>query len=177
MNNGYGAVDGLGQACHDIQERIAAVLVLAGRLGSRRTTRYGAKPPGIDRRRLRPDVRIATQNRCGKGNVIACGFTAETGDITAIVDAGIQPIRLRSRGSSMRFLMVPTLRRKLGSRKEAAVPESPVCAASGPFFRTAFNTCCGARYTDLCYGFKHLLAQPRSGSRSSPLVKIYRYSA
>ena len=38
-------------------------------------------------RRLRPDVRIVRQNRCGKGNALACGFAAETGDIIAMVDA------------------------------------------------------------------------------------------
>ena len=38
-------------------------------------------------RRLRPDVRIVRQNRCGKGNALACGFAAATGDIIAMVDA------------------------------------------------------------------------------------------
>ena len=38
-------------------------------------------------RRLRPGVRIVTQNRCGKGNALACGFAAATGDIIAMVDA------------------------------------------------------------------------------------------
>jgi glycosyltransferase involved in cell wall biosynthesis len=38
-------------------------------------------------RRLRPDVRIVMQNRSGKGNALACGFAAATGDIIAMVDA------------------------------------------------------------------------------------------
>ena len=38
-------------------------------------------------RRLRPDVRIVMQNRHGKGNALACGFAAATGDIIAMVDA------------------------------------------------------------------------------------------
>ena len=38
-------------------------------------------------RRLRPDVRIVTQSRSGKGNALACGFAAATGDIIAMVDA------------------------------------------------------------------------------------------
>lgn len=38
-------------------------------------------------RRLRPDVRIVTQTRRGKGNALACGFAAATGDIIAMVDA------------------------------------------------------------------------------------------
>jgi glycosyltransferase involved in cell wall biosynthesis len=38
-------------------------------------------------RGLRPDVRIVQQNRTGKGNAVACGFAAATGDIIAMVDA------------------------------------------------------------------------------------------
>jgi glycosyltransferase involved in cell wall biosynthesis len=38
-------------------------------------------------RRLRPDVRIITQNRSGKGNALACGFAAATGDVIVMVDA------------------------------------------------------------------------------------------
>ena len=38
-------------------------------------------------RRLRPDIRIVMQNRSGKGNALACGFAAATGDIIAMVDA------------------------------------------------------------------------------------------
>ena len=37
--------------------------------------------------RLRPDVRIVMQTRRGKGNALACGFAAATGDIIAMVDA------------------------------------------------------------------------------------------
>ncbi len=38
-------------------------------------------------RRLRPDVQIVMQSRKGKGNALACGFTAATGDIIAMLDA------------------------------------------------------------------------------------------
>ena len=38
-------------------------------------------------RSLRPDVRIVLQTRKGKGNALACGFAAATGDIIAMVDA------------------------------------------------------------------------------------------
>ena len=38
-------------------------------------------------RRLRPDVRIVLQNRRGKGNALACGFAAASGDIIVMVDA------------------------------------------------------------------------------------------
>src|ERR1700709_934155 len=35
---------------------------------------------------LRDDVRIVLQNRCGKGNAMACGFAAVTGDIVVMLD-------------------------------------------------------------------------------------------
>ena len=38
-------------------------------------------------RELWPDVRIVAQNRTGKGNALACGFAAATGDIIAMIDA------------------------------------------------------------------------------------------
>jgi glycosyltransferase involved in cell wall biosynthesis len=37
-------------------------------------------------RRLRPDVRIVMQTRRGKGNALACGIMAATGDIIATLD-------------------------------------------------------------------------------------------
>src|SRR6266699_4367969 len=38
-------------------------------------------------RQIRPGVRVVGQTRQGKGNALACGFTAATGDIIAMVDA------------------------------------------------------------------------------------------
>src|SRR4051794_2138596 len=38
-------------------------------------------------RRLRPDAVIVGQNRSGKGNALACGFRAATGDIIVMIDA------------------------------------------------------------------------------------------
>ncbi|WP_051452019.1 glycosyltransferase family 2 protein [Actinospica robiniae] len=38
-------------------------------------------------RRVRPDVRVVTQSRCGKGNALACGIAECTGDIAVLLDA------------------------------------------------------------------------------------------
>lgn len=105
-------------------------------------------------RRLRSDVRIVMQNRCGKRNALACGFAATTGDIIAMVDAdgSVDPseipqfvdalldgadfaegTRFAQGGGSTDI----TRLRRLGNR----------------FFSTTFNMCYGARYTDLCYAF------------------------
>jgi glycosyltransferase involved in cell wall biosynthesis len=38
-------------------------------------------------RRHRPDIRVVQQTRRGKGNALACGFAAATGDIVIMLDA------------------------------------------------------------------------------------------
>src|SRR5258708_5281087 len=38
-------------------------------------------------RELRPGVIVVHQTRTGKGNALACGFAASTGDIIAMIDA------------------------------------------------------------------------------------------
>jgi len=38
-------------------------------------------------RRVRPDVRVVTQSRRGKGNALACGIAACTGEIAVLLDA------------------------------------------------------------------------------------------
>jgi len=105
-------------------------------------------------RQLRPDVRIVMQNRYGKGNALACGFAAATGDIVAMVDADgsadpaeiprfvevlldgadfAKGTRFADGGGSADITRI----RRLGNR----------------FFSVFFNICYKAKYSDLCYGF------------------------
>jgi glycosyltransferase involved in cell wall biosynthesis len=105
-------------------------------------------------RQLRPDARIVMQNRSGKGNALACGFAAATGDVIAMVDADgsadpaeiprfvealldgadfAKGTRFADGGGSADITRI----RRLGNR----------------FFSVFFNICYGARYSDLCYGF------------------------
>jgi glycosyltransferase involved in cell wall biosynthesis len=105
-------------------------------------------------RRLRPDVRTMMQTRKGKGNALACGFAAATGDIIAMVDAdgSADPMeiprfvkalmegadfakgtRFANGGGSSDITQL----RALGNR------------ALGAFVNLVYRT----RYTDLCYGF------------------------
>lgn len=105
-------------------------------------------------RELRPDVRIVTQNRTGKGNALACGFTAATGEIIAMLDAdgSTDPAEIpRFVGALLdgadfakgtRFTQGGgshdiTRLRSLGNRALSAL----------------VNACYGTRYSDLCYGF------------------------
>jgi glycosyltransferase involved in cell wall biosynthesis len=105
-------------------------------------------------RRLRPDVRIIMQTRRGKGNALACGFAAATGDIITMVDAdgSADPAEIPqfvdallngadfAKGS--RFIdgggsSDITRLRRLGNRMLSGL----------------VNVLCRTQYSDLCYGF------------------------
>jgi glycosyltransferase involved in cell wall biosynthesis len=105
-------------------------------------------------RQLRPDVRLVQQTRRGKGNALACGFEAASGDVIAMVDAdgstdaGEIPrfVQALLSGSDFakgtRFAVGGgssdiTRLRSLGNRALVAV----------------VNLCHGTHYSDLCYGF------------------------
>ena len=104
--------------------------------------------------RLRPDVRVVLQTRTGKGNALACGFAAATGDVIAMVDAD-------------------------GSADPAEIPQFVAALTDGAGFAKGtryalgggstditwlrrlgnrvltglFNLLYRTRHTDLCYGF------------------------
>ncbi len=105
-------------------------------------------------RRLRPGVRIVRQNRSGKGNALACGFAAATGDIIAMVDADgsadpaeipqfvralldgadfAKGTRFADGGGSCDI----TRLRHLGNRTLSGL----------------VNMLCRTKYSDLCYGY------------------------
>ena len=105
-------------------------------------------------RQLRPDVRVVQQTRRGKGNALACGFEAATGDVIAMVDADgsadpgeipkfvhallsgadfAKGTRFATGGGSSDI----TRLRSLGNRMLSAV----------------VNLSHGTHYSDLCYGF------------------------
>ena len=105
-------------------------------------------------RELRPGVRVVMQTRTGKGNALACGFAAATGDVIAMIDADgsadpreiprfvkalvegadfAKGTRFAAGGGSHDI----TRLRRLGNRA----------------LSTLVNLCYGTRYSDLCYGF------------------------
>ena len=105
-------------------------------------------------RQLRPDVRVVQQTRRGKGNALACGFEAATGDVIAMIDAdgsadpGEIPKFVRALLSGADFAKGTrfavgggstdiTRLRRLGNRLLGAV----------------VNLSHGTHYTDLCYGY------------------------
>jgi glycosyltransferase involved in cell wall biosynthesis len=105
-------------------------------------------------RRLRPDVRIVMQTRSGKGNALACGFAAATGDIIAMIDAdgstdpGEIPRFVAALLDGADFAKGTRFAKGGGSSditRLRRLGNQALCAV--------VNHRCGTRYTDLCYGF------------------------
>ena len=105
-------------------------------------------------RQLRPDVRVVQQTRRGKGNALACGFAAATGDVIAMVDAdgsadpGEIPNFVRALLSGADFAK--------GTRFAAGGGSSDITrlrALGNRLLGAVVNLCYGTHYSDLCYGF------------------------
>jgi glycosyltransferase involved in cell wall biosynthesis len=105
-------------------------------------------------RRLRPDVRVITQNRHGKGNALACGFAAATGDIIATVDAdgSADPAEVPRFVAALLdgadFAKGTRFARGGGSSDITRLRCIGNRALSG-----LVNFLFGTRFSDLCYGF------------------------
>jgi len=105
-------------------------------------------------RQLRPDVRIVIQTRTGKGNALACGVAAATGDIVAMVDAdgSADPAEIP------RFVkaLLDGADFAKGTRFAEGGGSNDITRlrSLGNYALTAFfNVCYSRRYSDLCYGF------------------------
>lgn len=103
---------------------------------------------------LRPDVRIVRQTRTGKGNALACGVAAATGDIIALVDAdgSADP------GEIPRFVdaLLAGADFAKGSRFLHGGGSSDITrlrSLGNYALTTFFNACYRRKYSDLCYGF------------------------
>jgi glycosyltransferase involved in cell wall biosynthesis len=105
-------------------------------------------------RELRPDVRVVIQTRKGKGNALACGFAAATGEIIAMVDAdgsadpGEIPQFVEALLNGADFAK--------GTRYAQGGGSSDITrlrSIGNRLLTTFFNACYNRRYSDLCYGF------------------------
>jgi len=109
----------------------------------------------VTARRLLPDVRVIAQTRRGKGNAIACGLTAATGDVVVMLDAD---------GSSdaaeipnfVEALLVGGADVAKGSRFAAGGGSDDITTLRRLGNRALValvNRMIGTRYSDLCYGY------------------------
>lgn len=105
-------------------------------------------------REHRSDVRVLRQTRMGKGNAVACGVAAATGDIVALVDAdgSADPAEIP------RFVeaLVAGADFAKGSRFLDGGGSSDITrlrTLGNYLLTTLFNIYYRRNYTDLCYGF------------------------
>jgi len=105
-------------------------------------------------RALRPDVKIVLQNRRGKGNAMACGFAAVTGDVVIMLDAdgSADPLEIP------RFVAALTAGADFakGTRFAAGGGSSditPLRAWGNRRLNRMANLLFTTSYTDLCYGY------------------------
>ena len=105
-------------------------------------------------RRVLPGIDVVQQTRKGKGNALACGFAAATGDIIVMFDAD----------GSADPSEIPAFVRALVEGADVAKGSRYVQGGGSEditrfrslgnlFLNTATNVLLGSRYTDLCYGY------------------------
>jgi glycosyltransferase involved in cell wall biosynthesis len=105
-------------------------------------------------RRLSPDVRVINQTRKGKGNALACGLAAATGDIIAMIDAdgSADPQEIPSFVDALldgADFAKGTRYAKGGGSNDITRLRS----LGNRLLTSLFNLCHRARYSDLCYGY------------------------
>jgi glycosyltransferase involved in cell wall biosynthesis len=111
-------------------------------------------------RQLLPGVRVITQTRKGKGNALACGFAAATGDIIVMIDAdgSTDPAEIP------RFVSALAAGADFakGSRFAPGAGSSDITALRKLGNRAlgmVVNTMFGTRFSDLCYGYNAFWAR------------------
>jgi glycosyltransferase involved in cell wall biosynthesis len=105
-------------------------------------------------RELRPDVKIVQQTRTGKGNALACGFAAATGDIIVMIDADGStdpaeiPLFVAELIAGAEFVK--------GSRFDKGGHShdiTPLRKVGNDGLNIVVNVLFGTKFTDLCYGY------------------------
>jgi glycosyltransferase involved in cell wall biosynthesis len=133
-------------------------------------------------RRLRPEIKVVHQTRRGKGNALACGFEAATGDVIVMFDAdgSADPAEIPA---FVDALLTGADFAK-GSRFAPGGGSADITRLrrAGNAVLNAFaNVALRTRYTDLCYGYnafwadvrEHLDLPPTSVSMLDPRAMLW----
>lgn len=105
-------------------------------------------------RELRPDARIVMQTRSGKGNALACGCEAATGDIIAMIDADGSTDANEIPSFVLALLGGADFAKGTRFAKGGGSEDITRLRALGNRILTGMvNLLYGTKYTDLCYGF------------------------
>lgn len=105
-------------------------------------------------RECRPDIVVVHQSRKGKGNALACGFAAVTGDIIVMLDADGSadpreiPLFVQALTEGADFAKGTRF-----SGRGASLDITRFRAAGNRGLNRLVNILFGTRYTDLCYGY------------------------
>ena len=105
-------------------------------------------------RQLWPGVRVVMQTRTGKGNALACGFAAATGDVIAMIDAdgsadpGEIPQFVQALVAGADFAKGTRFACGGGSHDITRLR-----SLGNRALTSLVNACYRTRYTDLCYGY------------------------
>jgi glycosyltransferase involved in cell wall biosynthesis len=126
-------------------------------------------------RRLWPHAVVVNQTRRGKGNALACGFAAVTGDIVVMLDADGSadpaeiPAFVAALNAGADFAKGSRFRPGGGS-----ADITPLRRLGNRVLNGIVNVLLGTRYTDLCYGYNAIWADRlpllglESGRRGTP---------
>ena len=111
-------------------------------------------------RRLMPGIRVVSQNRRGKGNALACGFAAATGDILVMIDAdgSTDPKEIPSFVAALRAGADFAKGSRFGGTGGSA-DITRLRRAGNRCLSMLVNTLFGTRYSDLCYGYNAFWAR------------------
>jgi glycosyltransferase involved in cell wall biosynthesis len=113
-------------------------------------------------RELRPHARIVMQTRTGKGNALACGCAAATGDIIALIDADGSTDAAEIPGFVSALVAGADFAKGTRFARGGGSDDITRLRSAGNRVLTGLvNLLYGTSYTDLCYGFnvfwrKHL---------------------
>src|SRR5713101_7366476 len=105
-------------------------------------------------RSARPDATVVDQTRRGKGNALACGFAAATGDIIAMIDAdgSADPAEIPKFVQAL----LDSADFAKGTRFIAGGGSSDITnlrRIGNRMLSVLVNVLCRTRYSDLCYGY------------------------
>jgi glycosyltransferase involved in cell wall biosynthesis len=130
---------------------------------------------------LRPDVVVVQQTRRGKGNALACGFSASTGELIVMIDADCStdpteiPRFIAALHDGADF--AKGTRFALGGGSDDI---TPLRRLGNKGLNGLVNVLFGTRFTDLCYGYNAFrrtlladMALPRLDLPAPPSGKLY----
>jgi glycosyl transferase family 2 len=102
----------------------------------------------------RPDVRVVQQNRKGKGNAMACGFAAATGDVLVMLDAdGSADPREIPRFVDALLAGADYAKGSRFTNGGGSADITRTRAWGNRWLNRTANLLFGTHYTDLCYGY------------------------